>query len=186
MFQKQPEQTRTRGELFREELGQTVDHAMRAAGHAAGGLREARTRMAPAAGRFRDAASQRWAEFNRAAGEPGSAVRGVARGRGWPPRQARRMPAARRSTSRMGLLIAGGAALGVIAAMVMRRRRQLEWEGYEAGRMMEPAGQEPASADIGVAPPEPMMMSDPAATGSAPGMEEEEERTGRPMTSPPS
>jgi hypothetical protein len=70
VFQRQQE-PRTRAQMFREEMGQTVNHAMRAAGLAAGGLRTVGSQMAPAAERLRSAAARRWAEFNEAAGMAG-------------------------------------------------------------------------------------------------------------------
>ena len=77
MFQRQQE-PRTRAQMFREEMGQTVNHAMRAAGLAAGGLRVAGSQMAPAADRIRSAAARRWAEFNEAAGIAGRMPGGMA------------------------------------------------------------------------------------------------------------
>lgn len=171
MFQKQHGAVRTRGQLFRDEMSQTVNHAMRAAGHAAGGMREARAEMAPAAHRFRSAASQRWMEFNEAAAAAGRAPRMPARGQ--------RAPRPRRSTPRLLGMITVGALVGMGVAKMLRQRRQQQWEEYEAAQMMEPVGQEPAGADIGGMPPvPPPTLSDPATMGS-PETGIEEELSGR-------
>lgn len=174
MFQKQHElAARTRGQLFRDEMSQTVNHAMRAAGHAAGGMRAARSQMAPAAHRARLAASRRWAEFNEAAAVAGRAPRRAARGR--------RAPRPDTGMPRLAGLIASGAAVGMAVAMMVRRRRQQQWEEYEAARMMEPAGREPAGADIGGMPPEsPPAVADPGTAAMESGEADiDEELTGR-------
>ncbi|HLV59627.1 MAG TPA: hypothetical protein VKY81_12300 [Natronosporangium sp.] len=103
MFQRQQE-PRTRAQMFREEMGQTVNHAMRAAGLAAGGLRTAGSQMAPAADRIRSAAARRWAEFNEAARMAGRMPGGMA---GRPPADGEdRVP--RGVAGRMARGVAGG------------------------------------------------------------------------------
>ncbi|QSB14775.1 hypothetical protein JQS43_25590 [Natronosporangium hydrolyticum] len=124
-------------ELARVELGESLDHALRAAGHAAGGVRATvGPRMAPAAQRVRTVASDGW-DSTRAALAPlseaavGDSKRSRKRdakrklGGGQPDQGRRRWPAL------VGLL-AGGVAVGVVVAAAVRRSREQEWEEYDA------------------------------------------------------
>jgi hypothetical protein len=99
----------SRGQLFRTELGQSWDHALRAAGHAASGVRSTvGPRVAPTAARVREAAQMQLKRDRK----PGGKVAG----RRWP---------------KVAGLLAGSALVGGAAAFVMRRRRQHQWEEYD-------------------------------------------------------
>lgn len=127
---------------MRAELAETVDHAMRAAGYAAGGIRETMgPRLAPAATRMRGMAMERFGSMA-AFGPPAEATRdGRRRERRQSRRQARhdrRMEKrGDRRWARMLGLMAGGIALGAVAAYLMRQRRQREWEEYDPTEAME-------------------------------------------------
>lgn len=136
-------QARTRSQLMRAELGETVDHAVRAAGHAAGGIRETvGPRLGPAADRMRSAAADGWgstlaalAPLNEAAQiELKEARKQIRRQAKQAQRQAKR---ANRRWPRMMGLLASGMAVGAIAAYLMRQRRQREWEEYDPTEAME-------------------------------------------------
>jgi hypothetical protein len=122
MMRMKQARPRTRAQLIRSELGESMIHARRAAGHAATGMRAAGGQMAPVAERAREAATQRWSAFN----EP------IARSNGQ-SRQARRQ--GRRSTRwpRLFGLLIGGAALGAAAAALRRRRAAGEFAPSGAG-----------------------------------------------------
>lgn len=127
MFGRNRGDLQSRGQLFRAELGQSWDHALRAAGHAATGVKSTvGPRVAPAAARVRGAATTRWDSTKAAFAPLGEAAqqqlkrdrkqRGKVAGRRWP---------------KVAGLLAGGALVGGAAAFVMRRRRQQEWEEYD-------------------------------------------------------
>jgi hypothetical protein len=151
LFQKRQNEARTRARLFRQEVGETMDHAVKAAGHAAVGMRAAGTRMAPATSRVRDAAAQRWeatvAAFNDTTGMSADDVRAMKRAHKQQraqlpmmtkPRKRQKGRSGRRLPRMMGLLAAGMAA-GAATAMVLRRRRQ-QWEEYDASEALEAVG----------------------------------------------
>jgi hypothetical protein len=97
----------TQGQLFRAELGESVDHALRAAGYAAGGVKAA---AGPAKDRAR-AMAQRVRYRTRAEEE--------------------RKLSRRRRVSKLAGLAAIGALMGAVTAVVLRRRRRQEWEEYD-------------------------------------------------------
>lgn len=145
MFRSHEDQVKTRAQLMRDELGESFDHAMRAAGHAAGGVKAASSQVAPAAGKFKEVASQRWdatlAAFNEAADQAEKQSKKarkevrkeMRKRRGKQARQQRRWP-------RLAGLLAAGAVVGAIGAMVMRRRRQQEWAEYDPNEALEAVG----------------------------------------------
>lgn len=146
MLRQRQDGSRTRSQLMREELGESVDHAVRAAGHAASGVRSARAQMAPVAGKFRETATQRWgatmAAFNDVSG-PGAKHATRAKKRAMQARrEAEKAIRARRGkrsrAPRLAAMLAVGAALGAAWALAQRRRRQ-QWEEFEPSRPMEPA-----------------------------------------------
>ena len=61
----------------------------------------------------------------------------------------RKQQARQRRRGRMITMLAGGIAVGSIAAFIMRRRRQREWEEYEANVAMERSD----LAEAGMTPP---------------------------------
>jgi hypothetical protein len=146
MLRERRNGSRTRSQLMREELSESLDHAVRAAGHAASGMRSAGEQMAPVAGRVRDAASQRWgstmAAFN---DDPVSTARHAAKAKRR-AKQSRReaekaIRAKRRSRARaprLAAMLAVGAALGAVWAVAQRRRRQ-QWDEYEPSPPMDTA-----------------------------------------------
>lgn len=168
---RQEAAARTRAQLVREELSESLDHAVKAATHAASGIRSAGVQMAPAAGRFRDTASQRWeatvAAFNDTSGMSGQDLRAMRKARKL--QRARRLSQAggpilvrtarkrsrrgSRRTPRMMGLLAAGMAVGAATAMVLRRRRQ-QWEEYDATEALAAAGAAGAAAEtpLGGAP----------------------------------
>lgn len=173
MFQTRQDEARTRARLLREELGETLDHAVKAAGHAAVGMRAASARMAPTASRVRDAASQRWeatvAAFNDTTGMSADDVRAMKRAykqqrprlpmvSGVAPRKRQKGRPGRRLSRMLGFLAAGMAA-GAATAMVLRRRRQ-QWEEYDASEALEA---------VGAAGPAPGMEPGTGAGASAEG-----------------
>jgi hypothetical protein len=105
MFRTKRNHEQTHGQLFRAELGESVDHALRAAGYAAGGVKAA---VGPAKDRVRDATQR---------------VRH--RGR---TEEAR---VSQRRVPRLAGLLAVGALMGAVTAFVLRRRRQQQWDDYD-------------------------------------------------------
>jgi hypothetical protein len=130
MFRTKRSHEQTQGELFRAELVESVDHALKAAGYAAGGVKAA---VAPAAGRARDAARR---------------VRGRTR--------TEETKVSQRRVTKLAGLLAIGTVMGAVTAFVMRRRRQQQWEEYDpaeavaaerAERPSEPSEQRPTQAE---------------------------------------
>jgi hypothetical protein len=138
-------ETKTRNELLRAELGETWDHALRAAGHAAGGMRAAvGPKVGPAADRFRGAAYSGWGTTKAALAPVSEAaqqkVQRVKRGR---------KPARKRWPAVAGL-VAGGAAVGAAAAFVLRRRRQQQlWEDYHHADPMAAGSHREGTGSLG-------------------------------------
>jgi hypothetical protein len=152
---------RTRGELIRTELGDSLEHLKAAAGHATGGVstavrprvESARDFVIPSATRVRDMAGTGW-ESTRGGWET---VRPLASAAGHRTRDAAK--AVRRpgrssgkradkvidaaSTNRrwpiVAAILVAGAAFG--AAAVMRRRRQQQWDEYDPSKSLDAARQ---------------------------------------------
>jgi hypothetical protein len=107
MFRPLRSNEKTHGQLLRAELGESMDHAMRAAGYAAGGVKAA---VGPRLDRFRseeEKVSSRW--------------------------------------PKLAGLLAAGALTGAVAAFVLRRRRQQQWEEYDPMQAVQ-GEREPAPA----------------------------------------
>lgn len=129
---------------MRRELGESVDHLMQAAAHAAGGVGATvgprvavvRTYMAPGMGKVRNVASQGWESTVTAltpltaAAKEGSRKAMVLRIK----KEKRSM--ARKRWSMLAGLLAAGAAVGAAGAMVVRRRRRAQWDEYDASHPM--------------------------------------------------
>ncbi|GAB3151642.1 hypothetical protein GCM10027290_41290 [Micromonospora sonneratiae] len=148
---------RTHSQLAKAELGESIDHFRRAATHAAGGvgatvgprMTAAREYVAPTAARFRDRASYGWGATVTALAPLAVAAADGARQAGATARKAkpRKMRAMRKKESLMARrrwpmvtgILAAGAMIGVAGAVAMRRRRQQEWESYEAGHALDTA-----------------------------------------------
>lgn len=135
MFRGRQENGRSR--QMRAELEESMDHALRAAGHAAGGIRATMgPRVAPTAGKVRAAASERWGSTKSALAPLSEAAQTETKQNGKRAKKARakvqRRQESRRRRSGMAALLASGVAVGAAAAMVMRWRRQQQWEDYAA------------------------------------------------------
>lgn len=141
MFRPLRSKRKTDGQLLRAELGESVDHALRAAGHAAGGVKAA---VEPRLSRVRSTSGAKLAPAK-------ERVRGTAA-------KLKRTRSEEKVSSRWpkfaGLLVMG-ALVGAAAAFVLRRRRQQQWEEYDPmeavkeERKAEPAtgpAQQPAEA----------------------------------------
>ncbi|MFD0741184.1 hypothetical protein ACFQ1L_03890 [Phytohabitans flavus] len=147
----------TRSQLVKAELGESFDHFMQAATHAAGGVGET---MGPKAAdgmqRVRDGASHGWESTLAALGPLAAAAAEGAREAGRTTKRAGRSagragaakmravtPKRESRTSRRrwpmlaGLMVAG-AAMGATGALVMRRRKLQQWQEYDPSQAMGP------------------------------------------------
>ncbi|HEY3008035.1 MAG TPA: hypothetical protein VGJ63_08215 [Micromonosporaceae bacterium] len=137
--------------LARKELNESLDHFMRAATHAAGGMgatvgpkvNAAREYVTPTAGRMRNAASHGWESTVAAFAPVASAARDGARSAGEMAVRAksrnRRQQEAEMGRKRRSVwagMLAAGAAVGAAGALIMRRRKQ-RWEEYDPAQALE-------------------------------------------------
>jgi hypothetical protein len=154
---------KTRSQLVKAELGESFDHFMQAATHAAGGVGAT---MGPKAAdgvhRVKEGASHGWestmAAFAPLAAAAAEGAREAGRTTKRAGRKARRAGATKmravspKKESRMSRnrwpmlagLLAAGAAVGAAGALVMRRRKQQQWQEYDPSHAMEPVA---ANAD---------------------------------------
>jgi hypothetical protein len=128
---------KTRGEMMRSELGESWDHFMAAAGHAANGVGQT---LGPRATRLRGAASNGWTStastlaplavaYREGAADAATialkmkkkSVKAAKKGK----------PVSNRRTGMLIGLLAAGVALGAAGALVVRRRRRQEWSEYD-------------------------------------------------------
>lgn len=137
-------QVETRGQLLRGELVETFDHALRAAGYAASGLRD--SVAGRSAGKVRDATVRGWDSATTAFAPLSEA----AQTRVKDIKVRRKGPEMKRRWPMLAGLLAGGAAVGATVAVVMRRRRQ-QWEGYEPDEELD-LSTEPRAVDEELAP----------------------------------
>jgi hypothetical protein len=143
---------RTHRDLVRAELGESFDHFVQAATHAAGGVgatvgprvRAAREQVGPTANRVRDTASHGWgstiAAFAplAAAATDGARQAGTAakrtKAKGLRPMRKKESLMARKRWPMVAGVLAAGAIAGTVVAA--RRRRAQEWDSYDpAGTM---------------------------------------------------
>jgi hypothetical protein len=96
----------SRGKLLRAELGESVDHAMRAAGHAVGQVKESVVPLTEAA------QAKVTKNLDKVTKRKDKTV-------------------ARKRRRRVAGLLAAGAAVGAAAAYLVKRRKQQPWEEYE-------------------------------------------------------
>jgi len=141
-------------QLVRDELGESLDHLVRAATHAASGVGAAvgprayaaRDLLSPTAARVRRTALDGWGSaMTRLAPLAVAAAEG-ARQAGSVARKARskRVKSMRKKNSMMrrrwpmltGLLVAGAVA-GAVGAVAMRRRGQQPWEEYDPAATLD-------------------------------------------------
>ena len=124
---------KTRGELMRAELGESWDHLLAAATHAANGVGQS---VGPSTRRMRGMATRGWdslapmAEAYRqgAADATAAALRLKSRSKA---RRKGRYDVSNRRTGMLIGLLAAGAVVGAASALVMRRRRRQHWSEYE-------------------------------------------------------
>ncbi|MEV4758751.1 hypothetical protein AB0J86_27130 [Micromonospora sp. NPDC049559] len=146
---------RTRGELVKAELGESLGHLVRAATHAANGVGEtvgpransAREYLAPAAGRVRETASRGMSSTMArlaplaAAAAIGASQAGSATGKATSKKVQKmgkkRSHSARRRWSILAGLLAAGAVAGAVGTVAARRRNQADWESYDSHQMLE-------------------------------------------------
>jgi hypothetical protein len=160
-------QPRTRAELFRDELGKTFDHLRQAAVHGADGFGTAMgPRMDAAKSMAKGTASGAVAQLA-AARRQGMQQAADAARRAKPTmrrKKREREMARKRRGYRFAGLLAVGAALGAVGALIGRRRRQTSWEVY----------------DNTVRPPQPpVQMSEPATKGPGPASQAPEPSPGQ-------
>ncbi|MEV0455667.1 hypothetical protein [Catellatospora methionotrophica] len=134
---------KTRGELMREEMGQSWDHFLQAATHAAGGVGAS---FGPTTGRMRRATSRGMGTTASALAPLAAAYREGATDALHASKKAHAK--ARKSkkgghvsgkgnTGMLIGLLAAGAAVGIAGALVMKRRRQQQWSEYDPSQALE-------------------------------------------------
>jgi hypothetical protein len=162
---------KSRSQLVKQELGQSVEHFKLAATHAARGtgasvgpkINAARDRVQPAAGRVRDAATTSWGSTLAALAPLAAAATEGARQANKDTRKAKaknmkalqkktdkalgRKRTGRRVSRLTGLLIAG-AAVGAAGAIVLRRKQQAKWDEYDPSRPINAGDQANAESSL--------------------------------------
>lgn len=153
-------------QLVRKELGESLDHFVQAATHAARGagatvgpkVGAARGRVSPTAGKMRSAATDSWGSTVAALAPLAATAANSARQAGNATRKAkaenaraeRNIKAAKKATkamkkqkqssgnsSKFAKLLMAGAAVGAAGALIMRRRKQQQqWDQYDPSRPM--------------------------------------------------
>lgn len=134
---------KTHGQIARAELGESFDHFRQAATHAATGMGETLGPLATAA-----------ATSARQAGD--AARRAKAKNLTLMTKKKESRMSRKRWPMFAGML-AAGAAVGAVGALVMRRRRQHEWEEYDPTQALESPADAPddvlyAATDATTAP----------------------------------
>jgi hypothetical protein len=128
---------KTRGQLMRSELGESWDHFLQAASHAANGVGSS---VGPGAAKMRGLAT-RGAGTTAAAFAPlaaaykegaADALKLSAKAR--KAKKGKRMSSNRKTGMLVGLL-AAGVAVGAAGALVMRRRKKQQWSEYDSGNL---------------------------------------------------
>lgn len=146
---------KTHGQLAKAELGESLDHFRRAATHAAGGvgaslgprMNAARDYVGPTATKVKGKAAHGWATTVTALAPLAVAAAEGARHAGSTaqkvkPKNLRAMRKkeslmARRRWPMLTGILAASAVVGVAGAAAVRRRRQQDWDAYDAGRALE-------------------------------------------------
>jgi hypothetical protein len=141
---------KSRGELFKSEMGESFDHFMQAATHAAGGvgatvgprMNTARGYVEPPATRVRDGAVAGWATtmaalapLVAAASDGAKQAKYVAKTKNIKNIRKKEQPKMSRWPMVAGI-VAVGAAVGAAGAVAMRRRRQQQWDEYDPGKAL--------------------------------------------------
>jgi len=126
---------KSHGDLFREELAESYDHFKNAATHAPGGAAEMVT---PAYDRTRDMASRRWKQGVAVIIPVYETMKDGARNARGPAGMRMSRRDERTVMPTLFTLLAAGVAIGILGAMVVRRRRAVqEWDEFEPGRSLE-------------------------------------------------
>lgn len=133
---------KTRSELMRAELGESWDHFLAAAGHAANGVGQS---VGPRATMLKGAAARSWegtasalaplAVAYREGAADATAAALKLRKKSQPSKKGK--PVSNRRTGMLIGLLAAGLALGAAGALVVRRRRKQEWSEYEPAGAMD-------------------------------------------------
>ncbi len=139
------EPPRTQRQQIRDELGETYAHLRLAASHAAGGAAE---KLTPPYDRARYVANRGWVTTKDAFAPLYEQVRsGAANAR--KDYQVLEIPEKKNRWGALLGLLAAGAAVGAVGAVVMRRRRaEAQWDEYDpmtAVDELTPAGQKPSA-----------------------------------------
>jgi hypothetical protein len=141
---------KTSGELMRSELGESWDHFLAAATHAANGVGHT---VGPRATRIKGAATTGWASTTAALAPLAVAYReGAADATAAALKLRKKSQSGKKgktvSNKRTGMLIgllAAGVALGAAGALVVRRRRQQQWSEYDASGALDSMSEEARS-----------------------------------------
>ncbi len=166
---------KTRAELMRSELGESWEHFLAAATHAANGVGKS---VGPRTYQMRDLASRGWDVTTHAFTPLALAYReGAADATAAALKlRGKRIKAHKRgrnvSNKRVGLLIgllAAGAVIGAAGALVVRRRKRQHWAEYEPGEAFDSMSAEARS------------MAGKAAEKSGEAMDKVSHRAGRAM-----
>lgn len=132
---------KTRSQLMRDELGESWEHFLAAATYAANGMGQ---KVGPGTTKVRGAANRSWESTAAALAPLAAAYReGAANATAAALKLKKKAKTATKGSSvskhnnskRTGLLLgllAGGVAIGVAGALVMRRRRQQQWAEYDS------------------------------------------------------
>jgi hypothetical protein len=150
----------TRGQLVKNELGESFDHFMQAATHAAGGVgATVGPRAAQGVDRVNGATAQGWestlAAFAPLAAAAADGAREAGRTTSRAGRRTQRAVMRKKVPQMSGRrwpmlagLLAAGATVGAAGALVMRRRKQQQWQEYDPSQPIEPTpAPAPADAD---------------------------------------
>jgi hypothetical protein len=140
----------TRSQLVKSELGESFDHFMQAATHAAGGVgATVGPRATDGVDRVKGAAAHGWestmAAFAPLAAAAADGARQAGRTTSRAGRRTQRV-VMRKKEPRMSRqrwpmlagLLAAGTAIGAAGALVMRRRKQQQWQEYDPSQPIEP------------------------------------------------
>ena len=149
---------KTHSQLAKRELGESFEHFKQAAAHAARGtgttlgprVNTARERVSPAAGKVANVATTGWGSTIAAlaaagdnARDAGAAARKAKaknakamskKAKAMDKKAAKAAKKKQSGTSKFTKLLVAGAAVGVAGVLVMRRRKQQQWDEYDPGR----------------------------------------------------
>lgn len=131
---------KTRGQLMREEMGQSWDHFLQAATHAAGGVGN---RIGPTTGKMRRATSggidstMSTLAPLMAAYREGVASATASTKKAKAKTRKKEAQVSHRNTKMLVGLLAAGIAAGAVGALVVKRRKQQQWSEYDPSQALE-------------------------------------------------